>query len=251
MAQFGALWLPDVLLNEDYARVLIYDYFRRDSAGYMYSGAMFDTYPADPASGIAAPPGPPDKITDSDLVALSLLGIRVTGYEALIITRDRQKEIEALLADIPADAHIEGEASERLLAPECSAWKLWEILREIKDRTKEARFGAVAAGKLLARKRPNLIPIEDSRIAAVFSRKSPDRDKHWWDDVRSAALDPSPAANGTTPVVLPRPSAGPGRPRSSPSPARARHHRLDACTPRSRVPHVTERPKLNRTGRRG
>jgi uncharacterized protein DUF6308 len=57
---------------------------------------------------------------------------------------------------------------------------------------------AVAAGKLLARKRPHLIPIEDSRIAAVFSRKSPDRDERWWDDVRSAALDPRPAASGTT-----------------------------------------------------
>jgi Family of unknown function (DUF6308) len=198
MAQFGRLQLPDVLLNEEYAQGLIHDYFRRDSAGYMYSGAMFDTYPADPASGIAASSGPADKITDSDLVALSLLGIRVTGYQALIITQDRQKEIAALLAGIPPDAHIEGEASETLLAPECSAWKLWEILRGIKDRTKESRFGAVAAGKLLARKRPNLIPIEDSLIAAVFSRKSPDQDEHWWDDMRSAALDPSPAANGST-----------------------------------------------------
>jgi hypothetical protein len=67
MAQVGGLWLPDVLLNEDYARGLIHDYFRRDSAGYVYSGAMFDTYPVDPASGITAPPGPPDEITDSDL----------------------------------------------------------------------------------------------------------------------------------------------------------------------------------------
>ncbi len=126
------------------------------------------------------------------------ISFRVTGYEALIITQDRQKEIEPLLAVSPPDAHIEGEASGRLLAPEGSAWKLWELLREVKDRTKEARFGAVAAGKLLARKRPNLIPIEDSRIAVVFSRKPPDRDKHWWDDVRSAALDPNPAASGAT-----------------------------------------------------
>lgn len=198
MAQIGELWLPDMLLNEEYAQGLIHDYFRRDTTGYVYSGAMFDTYPADPASGITAPPSPPDEITDSDLIALSMLGIRVTGYEALIITQDRRKEIETLLASIPPDAHIEQEASGRLLAPEGYAWKLWELLRETKDRTKEARFGAVAAGKLLARKRPHLIPIEDSQIAAVFRRTTPDRDKRWWDDVHSAALDPSPAANGTT-----------------------------------------------------
>jgi hypothetical protein len=198
MAQVGGLWLPDALLDEDYARGLVQEYFRRDSIGYVYSGAMFDTYPADPASGITAPPGTPNEITDGDLIALSMLGIRVTGYEALIITQDRHKAIQELLASIPADAHIEGEASDGLLAPNGYAWALWDLLREIKDRTKEARFGAVAAGKLLARKRPNLIPVEDSRIAAVFRRKSPDRDQHWWDDVRSAALDPSPAASGTT-----------------------------------------------------
>jgi len=55
MAQVGVLWLPDVLLNEEYVRGLIHDYFRRDSTGYVYSGAMFNTYPTDPASGIAAP----------------------------------------------------------------------------------------------------------------------------------------------------------------------------------------------------
>jgi hypothetical protein len=56
----------------------------------------------------------------------------------------------------------------------------------------------VAASKLLARKRPDLIPIEDSQIARVFRRKAPDRDEHWWDDVRTAALDTHLTANGTT-----------------------------------------------------
>ncbi len=58
------------------------------------------------------------------------------------------------------------------------------------------RLGAVAAGKLLARKRPALIPIEDSAIAEVFRRKAPDRDEGWWDDVRTARQDDEPKANG-------------------------------------------------------
>ncbi|HET9896339.1 MAG TPA: DUF6308 family protein [Streptosporangiaceae bacterium] len=198
MTQFGGLNVPDLLLQEEYARALLRDYFRRDSDGYVYSGAMFDVYPADAASGNVTPPGATSSITDSDLIALSMLGIRVTGYEALIITHDRHQEIQSLLADVPPDVGIEDEASARLLARGESAWKLWKLLRDIKDRTKEARFGAVAAGKLLARKRPDLIPIEDSQIAAVFSRKPPDRDERWWDDVRSAALDPKPVASGTT-----------------------------------------------------
>jgi len=110
-------------------------------------------------------------VTGSDLVALSLLGIRVTGYEALIITQYRAQEIENLLGSIPAHACIDEEASTARLARGGPAWTLWELLYEIKDRTRETRFGAVAVGKLLARKRPGLIPIEDSRIAGVFRRK--------------------------------------------------------------------------------
>jgi hypothetical protein len=198
LALFGGLRVPEALLDEEYARGLLHGYFLRDCAGYVYSGAMFDTYPADPTSGVTAPSRTADEINDSDLVALSMLGIRVTGYEALTIMQDRRKEIAALLLGIPADALIEEEASAGLLARGGPAWELWDLLYQIKDRTKEARFGAVAAGKLLARKRPGLIPIEDSRIAAVFSRRAPDRDEHWWDDVRSAALDRRQAASGST-----------------------------------------------------
>jgi hypothetical protein len=207
MTQFGGLKVPDALLDEQYARGLLLSYFQQDDAGYIYSGALFDTYPAVPASGITRS-GAADEITDSDLIALSLLGIRVTGYEALIIS-DLHEDIRAQLARIPADARIEDAASAGLLTRDGPAWALWTLLREIKDRTKEARFGGVAAGKLLARKRPDLIPIEDSRIAAVFSRKPPDRDERWWGDVRSAALDPRPVESGT------------------------RHHRLDARPPRA------------------
>src|ERR1022692_121386 len=52
--------------------------------------------------------------------------------------------------------------------------------------------------RCLARKRPDLIPIEDSQIAGVFRRKAPDRDEHWWDDVRTVALDTQLTASGTT-----------------------------------------------------
>lgn len=198
MPQFGGLWVPDELLDETYARSLLRSYFRRDRTGYVYSGAMFDTYPADLAATAADLPATANVITDSDIVALSMLGIRATGYEALIITRDKSSEIETLLAELPPGALIEEDESAGLLSPDGPAWALWDLLRDVKDRTKDARFGAVAAGKILARKRPGLIPIEDSRIAEVFRRPSPDRDKNWWDDVRSASLDPRHAAGGTT-----------------------------------------------------
>lgn len=198
MTRFGGLEIPDILLEEKYARGLLHSYFQRDGTGIVYSGAMFDTYPAAPESGTTARPGATDEITDTDLIALSMLGIRVTGYQALTIMQKRHQDIRHLLARIPAHARIEDDASADLLARDRPAWELWELLRDIQDRTKEARLGAVAAGKLLARKRPDLIPIEDSQIAAVLSRKPPDRDERWWSDVRSAALDDRPDASGTT-----------------------------------------------------
>ena len=67
------------------------EYFEHDAAGYVYSGAAFDSYarsspsgqPGTRDAGIAAAA---NAITDSDLMALSMLSMRVTGYQALSIT---------------------------------------------------------------------------------------------------------------------------------------------------------------------
>jgi hypothetical protein len=137
-------------------------------------------------------------ITDSDLIALTMLGIRVTGHEALAITRDRAGEIRRLLGSIPAHARIEDDHADRLLKSDGPAWELWKLLRNIQDRTKPTKLGPVAAGKLLARKRPDLIPISDSRTAKAFGRLGPGADMHWWEAVRAAALDPRKEADGKT-----------------------------------------------------
>ena len=39
---------------------------------------------------------------------------------------------------------------------------------------KTSQIGPIAAGKLLARKRPHLIPVFDSRVRMVLSRPRPD-----------------------------------------------------------------------------
>lgn len=192
MALFGRLEVPDELIDPAYARRLLGEYLSRDEDGYLYSGAAFDMYP-DPLL-----PSPPDVITDSDLVAITLLGIRLTGHHALAITRDRAGEIRRLLGSIPAHARIEDSHADRLVDRDGPAWELWTLLRDVKDRTNNTALGPVAAGKLLARKRPDLIPISDSRTARVFTRPDPAADKNWWDDVRTAALDTCCKANGTT-----------------------------------------------------
>ncbi|MBS2965648.1 hypothetical protein KGA66_21535 [Actinocrinis puniceicyclus] len=185
---FGGLDFPDEFFNRRYAVGLLRTYLEQDKDGYCFSGTAFDTYPA--------PAGTENQITDSDLVAIAMLGIRVTGHEALWITRYHAADIQQLLTRIPAQARIDGQTSGDLLQPDDAAWKLWALLRDVHDRTKSVRLGPVAAGKLLARKRPELIPIADSRTARVLNRPQPGADKRWWEDVRSASLDPKPAADG-------------------------------------------------------
>lgn len=224
---FGRLDVPGQLLDPTHARHLLGEYLSRDKSGLLYSGAAFDLYP-DPLL-----PGSAYVITDSDLVAVALLGTRTTGHEALAITRDRVGEIRRLLEEIPAHASIEGTDADRLLHPDGPAWQLWTLLRDIRDRTKDAALGPVAAGKLLARKRPGLIPISDSRTAKSFARPNPGADRHWWADVRSAALDPSKSADGYDVVELPR--QPPGQPECGPlvDPSPPRHSGLDVCQLRS------------------
>jgi hypothetical protein len=50
------------------------------------------------------------------------------------------------------------------------ARKLWQLLHDIKTQLHRDRLGPVAAGKLLARKRPHLIPVYDSYVEEIPGR---------------------------------------------------------------------------------
>lgn len=121
MAEFGELEFPDELLDRDYALGLLSEYLERDVEGYVYSGAAFDTYARGPVSGQpgtrATEIAPAvHAVTDSDVVALSLLSTRITGYQALSITGPLADRIGDLLAQIPPQARIQDEDSDLLLA---------------------------------------------------------------------------------------------------------------------------------------
>lgn len=187
MTKFGGLLVPDRLLDRKYAAGLLRAYLVRDGNRCRYSGAAFDDYPA--------PQGTENRITDSDLIAIAMLGIKASGHESLWITQYDADRIQELLMQIPSNVRIDDETAADLLQRGQAAWTLWTLLRDIRDHTKPARLGPVAAGKLLARKRPELIPIADSRTAGVFNRPEPGVDETWWDDVRSASLDGKLAAD--------------------------------------------------------
>jgi hypothetical protein len=186
----GPLEVPECLFVRDHALDLLREYLHVDSHGrFAYSGAAFDNYPRD--CGCDAP----DTIDNSDLISLTLLSIRVRGHHALGVTAYYRSEIRRLLTAIPAQARIDTPDSAPLLERNGPAWKLWELLRDIEDPIAGTKFGPVAAGKILARKRPHLVPISDKNTTAAFNRPKPRVDSAWWDDVRKASLNTDPVVD--------------------------------------------------------
>jgi hypothetical protein len=56
------------------------------------------------------------------------------------------------------------------------------LLCDIKPRPGDDHLGPVAAGKLLARKRPHLIPVYDSHVKVALGRER--IHNTWWSDLR-------------------------------------------------------------------
>lgn len=61
------------------------------------------------------------------------------------------------------------------------------MICDIEPRPGSHRIGSVAAGKLLARKRPHLLPVYDSRVKKVLNR--PRTDNRWWHDLRDRLIN--------------------------------------------------------------
>ncbi|MFF7988833.1 DUF6308 family protein [Kitasatospora xanthocidica] len=177
------LWIPEVYRDREESLRLLRTYFtrRRKRGDLRYSGAHFERL--DGGSDRAAVA---DRFTAADLVAVTMLSVRVEPHGAVDLLTDPEGHWHRLLSAIPHDARLEDPASDALVAPGGPAWELWERLADPAKAyaAKPDDVGPVIAGKLLARKRPHLIPVYDSRIKAVFRR--PRTDHAFWADLAAA-----------------------------------------------------------------
>ena len=172
--------IPVELRDEDVAVRLVKDYFADDPATGRaeYSGAYFERL-----GGGGDRPEVAYQITAEDLLAVSMLSVPVVRYYALHVLDYRAREISSLLAQIPVDVALADDEAEHLIVQGGPAWELWELLHAIRPRPQDRnRLAAVAAGKLLARKRPHLLPVYDSHVREVLRR--PSNDQMWWSDLR-------------------------------------------------------------------
>jgi Family of unknown function (DUF6308) len=92
------------------------------------------------------------------LLAVTMLDVRVPPLAVRQLLCGEANEISLLLADVPASVPL-WRATDAVLS---NASKVWELLRNHRG------IDWVTAGKLLARKRPMLIPVYDSVIKGAL-----------------------------------------------------------------------------------
>ncbi|MEW2507721.1 DUF6308 family protein [Amycolatopsis sp. NPDC047767] len=134
-------------------------YFNQDDGAPRYTGRWFERF-----AGTGDQPVFADTVTECDVLALNFLGITDLADVAVDVTMTHAAEISALLAAIPSDLSMH-EAPWEVYSEASAATQLWQLFKRCggKDRW-------VTANKLLARKRPRLLPVYDSRVKAVLGQ---------------------------------------------------------------------------------
>jgi Family of unknown function (DUF6308) len=112
-----------------------------------FAGATFDTLGANPRN----------EITRDDLLAVTLLDVRWTASAVRRLLGADSAQATALLVRISSATSLWEASDERLAAID----PLWDLLTSGRD-----GVGQTLASKLLARKRPRLVPITDKIIVA-------------------------------------------------------------------------------------
>ncbi|UTT46989.1 DUF6308 family protein [Rhodococcus gordoniae] len=151
------LTLPPVLLSGDDTGAvdLLLQYCRKDTQGRTRTGVQWDTW-----DSTGTRTRDVDVFTSDDLVAVTLLSVRVSGDGARILLGERREEFRALLAAVGPDRDLADEEDQ--MTPASPVWQLEEALRTVPS------VGRTTASKLIARKRPRLYPIYDAVVADVL-----------------------------------------------------------------------------------
>ena len=166
--------LPTQLLagNEAQAEELLRGYLEAvpaNSGGVAYTGSQFDVWDGGGDRAQVA-----NVFTDADIVAVSMLSVDVPAQAVIELMLRRRGELTELLENIPANVDLHRAPAE-LIKDGSTAWRLWETLDSIPG------LGDTTVSKLLARKRPRLLPIYDKYVAQYLG---PVRD--YWEALRHA-----------------------------------------------------------------
>lgn len=124
----------------------------------------------------------PDRFTAADLYAVTTLSVKVPAGAGIRLLTELAETSHELLREIPDDVDftdlIDSPQDPRfaeLLGPQSKAVELWRLLDGLYD------VGPTTTSKLMARKRPKLIPIWDSEIKNATGLRD---SSHQWEQFR-------------------------------------------------------------------
>nr|WP_143546970.1 DUF6308 family protein [Rhodococcus sp. 06-418-1B] len=157
--------MPSLVLDRrtDQALELWSRYFAGCADGRpIYSGARFERFAGGGDNATA------NEFTSDDLIAVSMLSVNVPPHAAIRVLEFDWARCNALLADIPVGVTL-ADAPKGLIGPNSSATELWRLLRRPSSHQPGLRdgIGPTTTSKLMARKRPHLIPVWDSVVSDV------------------------------------------------------------------------------------
>ncbi len=135
-----------------------------------FTGSRFESL-----AGGGDRPAVANTVTADDLIAVQTLSVRIPTQAALdLLEGELGGQLSDLLSAVPTGVDmVEAETAD--LDPASRAHKAWDLL------CKQRGIGWVTAGKLLARKRPRLLPVYDQVVRCALGRpESP------WLDLRTA-----------------------------------------------------------------
>ncbi|WP_410813759.1 DUF6308 family protein [Micromonospora sp. 067-2] len=102
-----------------------------------------------------------------DLLAVELLSVQIPPFRALDLLQGQLgRDIAAELTAIPVDVELGSDAALPLISNDSPAGRAWRMLENANG------LGWVTAGKLLARKRPKLIPVYDGVVSCALGTGS-------------------------------------------------------------------------------
>ncbi|WP_052450859.1 DUF6308 family protein [Actinomyces polynesiensis] len=173
MTRSAELRVPEIFRHEDdetYADNLLRDYCRN------FDGHLFDSLGQKRNLGVGS-----CRVTSEDLLAVQMLSVKVPARAVKRILEDEAKIIKALLRRAPGPETPIWEVDEDQLTDEGAPLScLWNLLRRnagapLRYDGKQSKvtgerdgMGPTLVSKLMARKRPGLIPISDGVVTTAL-----------------------------------------------------------------------------------
>jgi hypothetical protein len=148
--------LIDIVRHED-THENVRAYFH-EGKPRLYTGRRFEAL-----AGGGDRPGTRDFITGDDIVAVQMLSVTVPAEVSIDLLDGRLgRRMSDLLSKIPTGVELGTDQARELVEDGAPADRAWHLLKS------QPGVGYVTAGKLMARKRPHLVPVYDEVVSCLF-----------------------------------------------------------------------------------